>query len=161
MANKDTVWAYVKTIYDSTGLLTLTNVRDRSATTIDDAVGTAAALSVLNLWPAYTQVDFDVADTLHLEIAARGVIAILWERGGAATSIERTKWDSIFGAGGLADALKRTSPRGRPGPSSNSAIQTSREDDGGTTPYGWSDRRSLPPGILPSPMPVDWNPTID
>lgn len=160
MASKDTVWAYVKTIYDATGLLTLTNVRDRSATTIDDTVGTAAALSVLNLWPAYTQVDFDVADALHLEVAARGVIAILWERGGAATSIEKTKWDAIFGPGGLADAVKKTGSRGRPGPSSNSTIRTSAENDDGATHYGWSDRKSLPPGILPSAAPIDYT-TLD
>lgn len=157
MADKDTVWAYAKTVYDANGLVTLTNVRDRSATAIDDDVGKAAAASVLNLWPLYVQIAFDVADATHVEVAARGVIAILWERGGAATSIERQKWDTIFGAGGIAEKLKNVSPRGRPGPSSTSGVQSSRESDDGTLRYGWSDRKSLPPGVLPGPSPLSYD----
>lgn len=157
MAAKDTVWAYAKTVYDASGLVTLTNVRDRTATAIDDDVGTAAAASVLNLWPLYVQADFDVTDGAHVEVAARGVIAILWERGGAATSIERQKWDTIFGSGGIAEKLKSTSSRGRPGPASSSGVRSSRESDDGTLRYGWSDRKSLPPGVLPGATPLSYD----
>tara|TARA_R110000782_G_scaffold253743_1_gene341942 strand:- start:23367 stop:23840 length:474 start_codon:yes stop_codon:yes gene_type:complete len=149
MADKDTIWAYVKTVYDADGLVTLTNIRDRTASTADDAVGTAAALSVINYWPAYAQVAFDVTDGLHLEAAVEGVIAVLWKRGGAASGIEQVKWDTVFGEGGTLEKLRRTDPRGRQGPSTNSGIQTSRENDNGATPFGWSDRRSLPHGLLP------------
>ncbi len=157
MANKDTVWAYTKTVYDAAGLVTLTNVRDRTATAIDDDVGTAAAASVLNLWPLYVQASFDVTDATHVEVAARGVIAILWERGGAATSIERQKWDTIFGAGGIAERLRNTGARGRPGPASTSGVTSSGDSDDGTLRRPWADRRSLPPGFLPNSMPADYD----
>jgi len=147
MADKDDLWTYVKTIYDDDGLVTLTNIRDRSATAVDDTVGTAAAASVLNYWPAYAQVAYDATDPLHVEVAAEGVIAVLWRRGGASTSIEQVKWDTVFGDGGTIEKLRRTDPRGRPGPSSNSGITTSQESG---VQYGWSDRKSLPPGFLPA-----------
>ncbi len=147
MAAQDDLWAYVESVYDAAGLVTLTNIRDRSATAVDDTVGVAAALSTIRLWPAYAQVDFDETDGLHLEVAAAGVIALLWRRGGAATSIEQVKWDTVFGDDGMVAKVRRTSPRGRPGPSSNSGTITTQESG---TRYGWSDRRSLPYGIMPS-----------
>lgn len=147
MADQDDLWTYVASIYDTDGLIPLTNIRDRSATAIDSAVGVAAALSAIRLWPAYAQVDFDVADGLHLEVAAKAVIAVLWERGGTSSSIEQVKWEAVFGDGGLIEKVKRTNPRSRPGPSSNSGTITSVESG---TRYGWADKASLPPGILPS-----------
>lgn len=147
MADQDDLWAYVQTIYDADGLITLTNIRDRSATAADDDVGTAAALSVIRLWPAYAQVAFDVNDGLHLEVASAGVIAVLWRRGGSASAIEQIKWDTVFGDDGMISRVRRTDPRGRSGPSSNSGTVTSTESG---TQYGWSDRASLPPGALPS-----------
>lgn len=147
MAAQDELWSYVKTVYDADGLISLTNIRDRSATAVDNAVGTAAALSTIRLWPAYAQVDFDAANGLHLEVGAKAVIAVLWERGGSSSSIETVKWDTVWGDGGLISKLRETSPRGRPGPSSNSGTITSVESG---TLYGWSDRASLPPGYLPS-----------
>jgi len=150
MADQDTLWAYVKTVYDSDGLVTLTNIRDRDATTANETVGTSAALSTIRLWPLYAQVAFDVSDVAHLEVATFGVIATLWQRGGTAQSILQVSWDAVFGEGGMVEKLRRTDPRSHRGPKSNSAIQTSREDENGDTPYGWSDRKSLPPGTLPS-----------
>jgi hypothetical protein len=146
MAAKDTLWAYVKTVYSAEGLLTLTNIQDRSATAIDDTVGLAASDSVINLWPAYAQVAFDETNALHLEVAVEGVIAMLWRRGGSSTSIEQVKWDTVFGASGTIEKLRRTSPRARSGPSSNSSTITSTPR---TNRYGWSDTASLPPGFLP------------
>lgn len=149
MADKDTLWAYVKTVYDDDGLKTLTNIRDRDATAIDDDVGTAAAFSTINLWPIYAQVAFDVDDATHLEVAAFGVIATLWARGGTAQSIQQVSWDHVFGDGGLIEKVRRTGPRAHRAPKSNSSIQTSAENENGVTPYGWSDRKNVPPGILP------------
>ena len=147
MADQDDLWTYVKTVYDTDGLITLTNIRDRSASAIDDTAGTAAALSVLQLWPAYAQVDYDGTDALHKEVAAFGTIAMLWRRGGAATTIEQVKWDEVFGDGGLIEKVRRTDPRSHRGPSTNSGTITSTESG---TKYGWSDRRSMPVGFLPS-----------
>ena len=157
MADKDTLWAYVKTTYDAAGLVTLTNRSVRSATAVDDVVGLAQSQSVLNLWPAYAQVAFDAADPLHLEVAVEGVIAMLWRRGGAATSIEAVKWDTVFGEGGTIEKVRRTNPRSKRGPSSNSAVQTSREDSSGQKSYGWSDPRSLPQGTLPGSVSANWD----
>ena len=145
MTDQSDLWDYVESIYDVDGLISLTNIRDRAATAADDAVGTAAALSVIRLWPAYAQVDFDVLDGLHLEVAAVGVIAVLWRRGGAATGIEQVKWDTVFGDDGMIAKVRRTDPRGRPGPSSNSGTITTQESG---TQFGWSDRASLPPHYL-------------
>ena len=147
MADKDTLWAYVKTVYNSTGLTTLTNIGAPEATAIDNDVGTAAALSTINLWPAYAQVSFDVSDALHLEVAAVGVIALLWRRGGASSEIEQVKWDTVFGDGGMIEKVRRTDPRAHRGPKSNSGTITSQESG---TQYGWSDKAALPPGYLPS-----------
>lgn len=146
MTDQSDLWDYVESIYDADGLISLTNIRDRAAVTADATVGTAAALSVIRLWPAYAQVAYDGTDGLHLEVAAAGVIAMLWRRGGAATSIEQVKWDTVFGDDGMVSKVKRTDPRGRPGPSSNSGTISSSESG---TQYGWSDRASLPPGYLP------------
>jgi len=147
MAAKDDLWAYVESVYDADGLVTLTNIRDRSATTVNDTVGLAAAQSVIYLWPAYAQVDFDELDGLHLEVGAVAVIAILWRRGGASSEIEEVKWDQVWGPEGMIQKVRRTDPRGRAGPKSNSGTITSSESG---TQYGWSDLRSLPAGYMPS-----------
>lgn len=141
------LWAYVKTVYDADGLASLTNIRSPEATALVDATGEAAAQSVINLWPAYAQVDYDSSDALHLEVAAVGVIAMLWRRGGKSTEVEQVKWDTVFGDGGMIEKVRRTDPRGRRIPKSNSGTITSQESG---NRYGWADRASLPPGFLPS-----------
>ena len=135
MADQDTLWDAVKIRYDASGLITLTNIRDRSATSIDDTAGTQAAASVIALWPAYAQVEFDATSALHLEV------------GGASSTIEQVKWDEVFGTEGMIQKVRRTDPRARSGPRSNSGILTSQEDG---QSYGWSDPKSLPSGVLPS-----------
>jgi hypothetical protein len=147
MAAKDDLWAYVESVYDAEGLITLTNIRDRSATTVDDVVGLAAAQSVIYLWPAYAQVEFDETDGLHLEVGAVAVISVLWRRGGASSAIEEVKWDQVWGTEGMIQKVRRTDPRGRAGPKSNSGTITSTESG---TQYGWSDLNSLPAGYMPS-----------
>lgn len=147
MADQDTLWDAVKIRYDASGLITLTNIRDRSATSIDDTAGTQAAASVIALWPAYAQVEFDATSALHLEVGAFAVIAVLWRRGGASSTIEQVKWDEVFGTEGMIQKVRRTDPRARSGPRSNSGILTSQEDG---QSYGWSDPKSLPSGVLPS-----------
>jgi hypothetical protein len=147
MAANDDLWTYVKSVYDSDGLVTLTNIRDRTATTVSDSVGLAAAQSVIYLWPAYAQNSFDETDGLHLEVGAVAVIAILWRRGGASSEIEEVKWDQVWGPDGMIQKVRRTDPRGRSGPKSNSGTITSSESG---TQYGWSDLRSLPAGYMPS-----------
>ena len=131
-------------------MLTLTNVRDRNASSVDETAGTLAAQSVINMWPIYAQVAYDASDDTHVEVAAFGVIAVLWQRGGTAQSIQQVSWDAVFGDGGMIEKLRRTNPRAHRGPKSNSSIQTSAENENGVAPYGWSDRKSLPPGLLPS-----------
>jgi hypothetical protein len=147
MAAKDDLWAYVESVYDADGLITLTNIRDRSATTVDDVVGLAAAQSVIYLWPAYAQVEFDETDGLHLEVGAVAVISVLWRRGGASSAIEEVKWDQVWGPDGMIQKVRRTDARGHAGPKSNSGTITSTESG---TQYGWSDRKNLPAGYMPS-----------
>lgn len=145
MADADDLWTAVKADYDSDGLVSLTNIRNRGATTIDDTVGTNASQSVINLWPMYAQVDYDAGNAVHVEVAELGVIAMLWRRGGAATSIEQVKWDEVFGQQGMMALVRRTNARARIAPTSNSGTTTSKETVNGQKVYGWTDKASLPP----------------
>lgn len=148
MTDATDLWATVKSYYDSEGLIPLTNIRERGLITIDDTVGTTAAQSVLNLWPAYAQVAYDSADALHAEVASFGVIALLWRRGGTSSTIEQVKWDEVFGDGGLIEKVRRTDPRGHRGPRSSSGVTASAENKNGNI-RGWSDPDSLPITLLP------------
>lgn len=152
MTSAADLWTAVKADYDAAGLLTLTNIRNRGATAIDDTVGTNAAQAVLNLWPVIAQADYDPANAAHVEIAELGVIAMLWRRGGSASGIEQVKWDEVFGDSGLIVALRKVGPRGRVAPVSNSGVTQKPESDDGNNVRGWSDRESLPTGFLANPI---------
>jgi len=141
------LWAAVVASYDSDGLIELTNIRDRSATAIDTDVGENAAQGVIDLWPAYAQEAYDSSDALHVEAAKQGVIAMLWRRGGSASTIEQVKWDEVFSSEGLIAKVQRTGARGRQGPNSNSGVsQRSELASGNRAVRGWSDPDSLPGG---------------
>lgn len=144
MADKDTVWTAVVARYDNDSLVSLTNINDRDQGSIDTTVGTEAANGTLNLWPAYAQVEFDVSDGLHLEVAVRGTIAMLQERGGTSTDVAKIEWEEVFANDGLMGKVKRTGPRGRQGPSSNSGVTTPAETSNGRAVIGWSHRNNFP-----------------
>ena len=95
------LWAAVVVSYDADGLITLSNIRDRSATTIDTTAGEDAAQGVIDLWPVYAQETYDASDSTHVEVAKQAVIALLWRRGGSSTTIAEVKWDEIFSPEGL------------------------------------------------------------
>jgi len=147
-ADFDALWEAVKARYDSRGLVQLTNIRDRAATTIDETVGREAAASVIALWPAHVQAVYDPNDTQHVEVAVLGVVAMLWRRGGSSSAIEQVKWDEVFGPEGLVQKLRRTGARGRAAPASNSGVRQAPEAVGGVRVRDWADRESLPPGVL-------------
>ena len=151
MADKDTLWTAVKTRYDADGLIALTNLHDRDQDAIDDTAGTEAANGVINLWPMYAEETFDVSDNLHLEVAVRGVIAMLWERGGSSAEIAKVEWDEVFSDEGLMGRLRGTGARGRQTPSSNSGVTQKAEGTSTGARYrGWADRESLPTGYMPN-----------
>lgn len=150
MADQDTLWAAVVTSYDAAGLIALTNIRDRNATTVDTTAGTDAALGVINFWPAFAQVAFDVTDGLHLEVAKQGTIALLWRRGGSSTSIAKVEWDEVFSPEGLISMVRKTDARSHRGPSTNSGVtQKSETTQSGQRVRGWSDRDALPVNYMP------------
>ena len=139
----------VKVSYDSKQLITLTNIHQRDATAIDEAVGDDAALGVINLWIIYAQIAYEENEALHVEVAKRGVIAMLWERGGVSVTIARQEWAEVF-TDGIVEALKRTGPRSRMSPSSNSNVtQHSGLLSDGSKPEPWADVRALPLGLMP------------
>lgn len=145
MTDATDLWDAFKDRYSTADQVSLTNIDNRTATTVDDTAGAQAAQSVINLWPAYAEVEYDSTDTLHVEVGTFGVAALLWRRGGTATNIEEVKFEQVFGPGGMIEKVRRTGPRGRVSPSSTSRIRTSRDNDGAVVePYGWSDVRSLP-----------------
>jgi len=151
MTDATDLWTAVVASYDEDGLITLTNIRDRAATTINTAVGQDAAQGVINLWPVYSQADYDGSNALHVEVAKMGVIALLWRRGGTAASIAKIEWDEVFSDEGTISKVRRTGARGRGRPSSNSGVMQRAETDGnGNLIRGWSDRDSLPVNWLPT-----------
>lgn len=150
------LWAAVALSYPTSGLIALTNLSDNAAVAVNQTAGELAAQEVLDIWPAYAQCDYDETSALHVAIAKRAVIAQLWVKGGTAANIARLTWDEVFAGEGLIDRLKRTGPRARQGPLSNSGVQMNREDR--IAPIlGWSDRDSLPGGILPNTRSPRWD----
>ena len=143
------LWAAVVADYDTSGLVSLTNIRDRSATTIDTGVGEAAAQAVINLWPVYAQIDYDPTNATHVEVAEMGVIAMLWRRGGSSSAIEKVKWDEVFSDDGMIAMVRKTGARGHPAPRSNSGVQQRPETINGRPVRGWSDWDSLPYNFAP------------
>lgn len=150
MTAAEDLWEAVKLSYDSKQLVTLTNIHQRNQTAVDEDVGDDAAQGVINLWIIYAQVEYDEADGLHVEVAKRAVIALLWERGGTSAKIAREEWNEVFNDG-VIDRLKRTGPRSRMSPSSNSNVsQHSGLLSDGSKPEPWADSRALPGGIMPT-----------
>jgi hypothetical protein len=143
------LWAAVVASYDEDGLIALTNIRDRSATTINTPVGQNAAQGVIDLWPAYAQTTYDAANALHVEVGKRACIALLWSRGGSSMSIAKVEWDEVFSADGLIARIKQTGSRGRARPTSNSGVMQKDEANMGQPVRGWSDADSLPINYLP------------
>lgn len=144
------LWSAVVASYDADGLVTLTNIRDRAANAIDTAVGENAAQGVIDLWPIYAEADYDDANPQHVEVAKRATIALLWQRGGSASSIAKVEWDEVFGSEGMIGRIRRTGARGRQAPVTNSGVQTKSElAEGGRPVRGWADPDSLPGGTLP------------
>ena len=151
MSDKSELWAAVVVSYDSDGLITLTNIRDRSATSVDTTAGEDAAQGVINLWPAYAQEAYDSTDDLHVEVGKRATIAMLWERGGTSSAIAKVEWDEVFSPDGLISRVRRTGARGRQGPNSNSGVtQKSELTANGRRVRGWADRDSLPTNWMPN-----------
>lgn len=75
------LWAHVCAVYESDHLLMLTNPHDRTATEISNLIGHDASKSVIVLWRAYFD-DHYRDSQLNREIAARAVVALMWERAG-------------------------------------------------------------------------------
>lgn len=141
------LWASVVLNYESEGLINLTNPRDNSATSIDTTYGESAAQEVIDLFPLYGQVEYDSTSSQHIAVGRRATIAVLYERGGTASSIAEVEWKEVFGDDGLLTKLKRTGARARQGPSSNSGVrQKSELTSNGRAVRGWSDPASLPMG---------------
>lgn len=156
MADKDVLWTAVKAAYAEATLLPLTSIHDRTATTIgasQDAVGTSAAEHVIGLWPSCVESEFDIADVTHLANAIEGTVAVLYKRGGTSSAVAKEEWDAVFGDSGLMSKLRRTTVRGRRGPSTSGPDTSSSGGD--LRP--WSDNKSMPVGFLPARRGVNFN----
>ena len=150
MTEQSELWTSVKASYASSILISLTNIVDGAGTSIDDTVGTSAALEVINLWNMYAQIDYSSADATHVAVGRRGTIAVLWERGGTTAEVAQIKWDSIFGTDGIIARIRRTGPRARQGPSTNSNMTQDSGLSAGRRKRPWSDVESLPHNWMPS-----------
>lgn len=143
------LWAAVVAGYDSDGLVSLTNIRNRGATTADSNAGESAAQDVVDLWPLYAQAAYDPLDAQHVVVGKRAVIAVLWSRGGTASSIAKVEYDEVFGDEGLISKVRKTGARARPGPSSSSGSRASSEVTSGRAVRPWSDPESISQTHLP------------
>lgn len=149
------LWQSVVESYETTGLIQLTNLRNRAAEVIDTAVGESAAQEVIDLWPVYAQQPFEAADGSALAVGRHAVIAVLWRRGGMSLEVGKVEWDHVFGPGGMVEQYKQGTSRAQGIPKSNSRVRTRPEAQGGRMVQGWSDRDSLPHGVLPRQIPSD------
>lgn len=149
MTDATDLWAAVLVSYDNKSLRELTGVHDPTITGVNDTVGEDAAQGVINYWPVYAQIDYDGSLGLHVEVAKRGVIALLYERGGSSPQVAKLKWDDVF-TNGIIDKLKNTGPRGRQGPKTNSNLtQPTGLSASGRRKIPWSSPEALPIGMLP------------
>jgi hypothetical protein len=145
MADQDTIWTEVKEVYPSSALIALTNVHNRTATVIDDTSGTRAAEHVLGMWDSYIEESFDATDIKHLAHAVEGTMAVLYRRGGSNSQQANEQWDRVFGDSGMFSKLRRTAARSRRGPGGTGPdLKSGREQ------YGYSHRRAMPPGYMPT-----------
>ena len=152
MGTAEDLWTEVKTSY-GTPLLTSLTGGDRNGSIPDDVKGVDAAQGVLDLWEPHVQAKYDAADRQHVEVAKRGVIAMLWSRGGTGAEVARVKWDDVFGDNGLMVKLRRTGSRGRISPEKG---DTYSRDIGDRARPNWSDPSRRPANSLPrSGLPDD------
>lgn len=86
------LWAHVCAVYASDHLLMLTNPDDRTATQISHAVGHNVSKSVIVMWRAYFGQHYQDSQ-LNREIAARAVVALMWERAGFT---DKPRLDDVF-----------------------------------------------------------------
>lgn len=142
------LWTSVVANYEHEGLVTLTNPRNNGATAVNTTYGQSAAQEVIDLFPMYGQVEYDADDSRHVMVARHGVIAVLYARGGTASTIAEVKWKEVFeGDDSRIAHLRRTTARARPAPQSNSGVtQRSELTSDGQRVRGWSDPDSLPGG---------------
>lgn len=148
-ATASLLWEAVVRSYDQDSLVSLTNIRDRSATAINSTVGYDAAQGVIDLWPTYAQIAYDPTDRVHVETAKRAVISLLWARGGTATNVAKIEWGEVWGPDGMMTMLRKTGSRARIVPTTNSDVIPSRRDRDGVKKRPWSDPDSLPTNYLP------------
>ena len=146
MTDATDLWALVVASNEGEGLITLTNIRAPEATAILTAFGEDAAQEVIDLWPLYAQDEYDATNSQHKTVAKRGVIAVLWERGGASSTISEVEWKEVFGEGGLLEKLRRTDSRSRSSPVSNSGVRQRSELANGRAVIPWSHPDALPGG---------------
>lgn len=145
MTDAQTLWSSVVANYPEPGLIDLTNIRDAAGSAIVTSVGESAAQETIDLWPAWAEVDFDVDNATHVAVARRGVIAVLWRRGAASSTIEKEEWDAVFGDSGMISRVRRTGARAHEAPVTDGP----QTNSSGTEVYGWSNDKSMPPGFMP------------
>lgn len=80
--------------YASQVLKELTNPRSTSASSIDATKMTQACTSVTAYFGLYAQAAYDSTKAIHVEVAVRGVVALLQSWGGASQGVQRIKWDA-------------------------------------------------------------------
>ena len=143
------LWAAVVASYSEQTLIDLTRVNDQASSTISTTVGESAAQEVIDLWPLYAQVAFDVTNAAHVAVGKHATIAVLWCRSPSA-QVAKVEWGEVFGEDGMIGRVRLTGARAHTVARSNSGVQQASELDNGIAVRGWSDRESLPGGLLPS-----------
>lgn len=128
----------VEARYHEQQLKELTNPRDASATTINSTKLEQACTSVQTYFGTYAQETYDSTVDIHVEVAVRGVVALLQSWGGSAQGVARIKWDAWLEE---VKAVRNTRARARIEPATTSELTPSDEVTDGEEVRPWADRQ--------------------
>lgn len=128
----------VEARYPAQVLNELTNPRDSTATSFNSTKLEQAVTSVQVYFATHAQEDYDSTVGIHVEVAVRGVIALLQSWGGSAQGVARIKWDAWLEE---VKAVRNTRARARLEPATNSELTPSDEVDGTQEVRPFADRQ--------------------
>jgi len=128
----------------------LTNPRSSSATTVDSTKLSQACTSVQAYFGLYAQAAYDSTKPVHVEVAVRGVVALLQSWGGSANGVARIKWDAWIEE---CRAVRDTRARARIQPQTTGVQVPSTEDANQKPPFDDSRFREIGTSLSAGPDP--------
>lgn len=139
-------------------LVALTNPRGGAAPTSNDSGWLERACTSIQTWfETYAQEPYDSSVGIHVEVAVKGVVALLKTWGAGEYAMSAESWDAWRLE---CERVRETRSRGRIVPTTSSELTPSDEVSPGSTVRPWSDPahlRGLVPGGRGVPSAYDPN----